>query len=93
MKAGTVSAIAKDADRCLTQSWSKYFYEHLDIYGNIDGLIYANAHNDEDSIALYELAANAIRCRHQNIMPLNHDILRPIIADIALANNLWIQPY
>jgi hypothetical protein len=93
MQAGTVSAIAKDADRCLTQSWSKYFYEHVDIYGNIDGLIYANAHNDEDSIALYERATKAILCKRRDVMPLKHDILRPIIAEIALANNLWIKPY
>ncbi len=93
MKSGTVAAIAKDADRNLTQNWSRYFYEHPDIYGNIDGLIYANAHNDEDSIALYERAGSAVSCQPKDLMSLSHDILRPIITDIALTNNLLIEPY
>ncbi len=45
MKAGTVTAIAKTANRNLSQTWSRYFYERKDLYSDLDGLIYSNAHN------------------------------------------------
>jgi hypothetical protein len=40
MKAGSVAALAKTADRELSQAWSRYFYEQEEIYGKIDGIIY-----------------------------------------------------
>lgn len=52
MRSGSVSALAKVADRLLSQAWSRYFYEQQEIYGRIDGIRYYNAHNDEDAIAL-----------------------------------------
>ena len=45
MKAGTVTAIAKTANRNLSQTWSRYFYERKDLYSDLDGIIYSNAHN------------------------------------------------
>jgi len=56
MAAGSVDALAQTADHRTTQPWSRYFYDHPEIYGEIDGIIYASAHNSEDSIALYERA-------------------------------------
>lgn len=43
MRAGTVSAIAK-TDHFLAQAWARYFYEHAEVYGLLDGLLYFNAH-------------------------------------------------
>ena len=50
--AGCVAAMASDGRRKLTQVWSRYFYENPDLYGNIEGLIFNNAHNQEEAIAL-----------------------------------------
>ena len=60
MKAGSVAALAKTADRSLSQEWSRYFYEQEDIYASVDGLIYFNAHNDDMAIALYERAIDGL---------------------------------
>ena len=49
MKAGTVTAIAKTANRNLSQTWSRYFYERKDLYSDLDGIIYSNAHKRSDS--------------------------------------------
>lgn len=54
MKAGSVAALAKVADHSLSQAWSRYFYERQEVYSKIDGIIYYNAHNDEEAIVLYE---------------------------------------
>lgn len=61
IRAGVTAELAK-APYGLSQAWSRYFYEHDEIYGPIDGAIYGSAHNDEDSIALYERAADALVC-------------------------------
>ena len=52
--AGSVMAMTSDGRRKLTQAWSRYFYENLDLYGNIEGLIFNNAHDGQMAIALYE---------------------------------------
>lgn len=85
MKAGSVAALAKVPDRGLSQSWSRYFY---DAYPNIDGLLCYNAHNDEESIALYERAANALV--HERSFALNDPRLRPHILEAANTNNMTI---
>lgn len=54
MQAGTVNSISQISDRHLSQAWGKYFYETISVYGEVDGLIFGNAHNNEHSIALYE---------------------------------------
>lgn len=93
MKAGTVSAIAKTANRNLSQTWSRYFYEQRSLYGEIDGLIYANAHNDEDAFALYERASTKLEKAKVETMPLNHPALRSTIFQIAANHSLLVNPY
>lgn len=92
MRAGTNATIAKAADRRLTQAWSRYFYEHTDVYAEVDGLIYLGAHNDEEVIALYERAADALECPPERVADLNDRALRPVILDAAARNGL-IMPY
>lgn len=92
LRAGSVAALAKVADRALSQSWSRYFYEQTHLYGTLDGLCYFNAHNDEAAIALYERAQNALSCPESQILSLNHPSLRPAIQQTALDNNLDFPP-
>lgn len=93
MRSGSVAALSKVAMRSLSQAWSRYFYESEEIYTHIDGIIYLNAHNDEDAIALYERARDAIVCPPEQVMPLRDDNLRPAILDAAIQNNLIVIPY
>jgi hypothetical protein len=88
MKIGTVSAIAKIADRNLSQAWSRYFYDNPQIFGEIDGLIFSNAHNDEDAIALYERAKSQLDNSSIKTLPLNSPALKTAIEDIAVNNGL-----
>lgn len=92
MRAGSVAALAKIADRDLSQEWSRYFYEQTDQYGEIDGISYLNAHNDEEAIALYERAQSGLVCTDTQILPLAHPSLRPGIQQAALANHLDFSP-
>jgi RES domain len=92
MKAGSVSALAKIADREISQAWSRYFYENEHIYTKIDGIIYANAHNDEDAIALYERGKDGLACDQAQILRLDSLRLRPAIQEAALQNNLIFKP-
>lgn len=62
MRAGSVAALAKVANRHLSQAWSRYFYEQTDLYGQIDGISFLNAHNDEEAFALYERAQSVLIC-------------------------------
>lgn len=88
MKAGTVSAIAKTANRDLSQAWGRYFYEHTAIYDTIEGLIFSNGHNDEDAIALFERAEVQLKSSKVTTLPLNSMALRPALIDIAIENSL-----
>jgi hypothetical protein len=88
MRAGSVAALAKVADRSLSQAWSRYFYETTDTFGTIDGIVYHNAHNDEDAVALYERARDALSCPPNNVVRLDDESLRPYLLDLALKNNL-----
>ena len=92
MKAGSVAALAKTADRNLSQEWSRYFYEQEDIYPTVDGLIYFNAHNDDIAIALYERAIDGLVCPSNQITRLDHPQLRPAIQQTAIDNNLIFRP-
>jgi hypothetical protein len=87
MRAGTVAAIAKCEHR-LSQPWSCYFYDTGTAFGNIDGLYYLNAHNDEAAIMLYERARDALRCEDADVVALDDPWLRPILLDIMRSNNL-----
>ncbi|MBR8828059.1 MAG: RES family NAD+ phosphorylase [Gomphosphaeria aponina SAG 52.96 = DSM 107014] len=93
MKAGTVSAISKTANRNLSQTWSRYFYEQSSLYGEIDGLIYSNAHNDEDAVALYQRAITKLTLAKVQTMSLNHPALRSAIFQIAQNHSLLVSPY
>ncbi len=90
MRAGSVAALAKTADRPLSQSWSRYFYEHNAAYPDIDGIIFYNAHNDEDAVALYERCADALVCDPNDDMRLDDLRLRPAILEAAIQNNLSV---
>jgi RES domain len=92
LRAGSVAALAKVADRAFSQNWSRYFYEETAIYGTLDGICYFNAHNDEAAIALYERSKDALSCPDTQILALNHPNLRPAIQQAALENNLDFLP-
>jgi hypothetical protein len=92
MRAGSVAALAKIADRSLSQAWSRYFYEQTRVYGQIDGIRYFNAHNDEDAIALYESAQTALICPSDQYIRLDHLSLRPAIQRAAIGNHLDFLP-
>ena len=93
MKAGTVTAIAKTANRNLSQTWSRYFYERKDLYSDLDGIIYSNAHNDDDALALYERAQSKLVTSKVKTMPLKHPALRSAIFQIAENHSLLVSPY
>ncbi len=88
MKSGTVSAIAKTANRDLSQAWACYFYEEVSVYDDIAGLILSNAHNDEDSIALFERAQTQLESANVVTLPLGSLALRPALKDIAIRNSM-----
>lgn len=88
MNAGIFSCVSQIADRNLSQLWGKYFYEKTEVYGLIDGLIFHNAHNSEDSIVLYERAKAQLDSAKVKISALNSLSLRPAIADCALKNSM-----
>jgi RES domain len=92
MRAGSVAALAKVADRNLSQEWSRYFYEQTSHYRQVDGISYLNAHNDEEAIALYERAQSALVCPDTQILRLDHPSLRPAIQQAALDNHLHFPP-
>lgn len=90
MRVGSVAALAKTADRSLSQAWSRHFYEHPEVFGEVDGLLYFNAHNDEEAIVLFERAAGAIDCPDDQVLRLDDPDLRTIVEDIGRENNLVI---
>ncbi len=90
MRAGTVVAVST-ADHALSQQWSLYFYDNPDTYGQIDGLIYANAHNGADAITLYERAEQALACPPERDWPLRDPVVETAIRAIAHANNLLVE--
>lgn len=88
MKAGTVSAIAKTANRDLSQAWGRYFYEQTKIYDTIAGLIFSNAHNDEDAIALFERAEPQLKTASVTTLSLSSSAIRTSLLEAAIKNNL-----
>jgi len=58
LRAGAITAICAGS-HAIARLWSRYFYEHPELYGQIDGLAYRNAHNEGTAYALYERCANA----------------------------------
>lgn len=93
MANGTVVALSSVPDRDISQNWSRYFYDNYDTYTKVDGIIYHNAHNSEQSVALYERAFDALSCSPSNVMPLNHKVLRTEIRKVAQEHGLIVAPY
>lgn len=91
MRAGTKAAITKVPDRSLSQAWSRHFYETSEVYGEVDGLIYPNAHNDEEAIALYERAHDALDCPPERVMRLGDEALRAAVLEAADDNDLMVD--
>ena len=91
MRAGTQAAIAKASDRGLSRAWSRHLYENTEIYGEVDGLIYLNAHNDEEAIALYERASDALECPPERVTRLDDQALRTAVLEAADDNNLVVD--
>ena len=94
MAAGSVSALNSVADRKLSQAWSNYIYEQPDLYGEVDGLMYNNAHNGEDAIVLYERCEAKIKSSKIKSKPLKNRSLRHLI-DLCATNHgmACFEPY
>lgn len=94
MRAGSVAALSQNADYGLSQSWSRYFYQHPAVYTSIDGILYANAHNGGDAVALYERAAGALACSEDFVMRLDSadPEFRALLQYIGLQNDILVPP-
>ncbi len=91
MLAGANEAtLAKTDKRSVSQAWSRYFYEQKAIYSDIHGIIYRNAHNNEEAIALYERAKRLLTCLPKDVLPLGDQSLRGVILEAAQENNLTV---
>ncbi len=88
MRVGSVAALAKVADRTLSQAWARYFYERSEFFGKIDGIAYYNAHNDEDALVLFERADGALNCPPDRVIRLDDPMLSTALEQVALQNNL-----
>lgn len=87
MRAGSIAALMSVPTRRLSQVWSRYFYASP-LFKNMDGLLYTNAHNEEESVALYERAADALECGPADSLPLNDPALRTYLQEVAIRSNL-----
>jgi hypothetical protein len=94
MAAGSVAALGAVADRLVSQAWSRYFYEQTDIYQEVDGILYSNAHNGEKAIALYERSEPIISNALIKTRPLKDKSIRHLIdAGVAENNMNCFEPY
>ncbi len=89
--AGATSSMVVDGRRKLTQAWSRYFYDNSDLYGEIDGLIFNNAHNGEEAIALYERAVKQLSSASISTLNLNEPTMRESILKVANQLNLLVE--
>jgi hypothetical protein len=97
MRAGTVAALCKVPDRSLTQAWVRFFYHRTDLYQTaageaIHGLLYSNAHNDDDAVCLYERAEGTLTCASGAILHLADPDLLPLLAAIGHDCHIVIPP-
>jgi hypothetical protein len=70
-EAGANQAICNCPSRSDSQRWSRYFYDE---YPDVQGLIYGNAHDGADAIALFERCDGALIL--ENDLALAEPILR-----------------
>jgi RES domain len=89
MRAGANDAtLAKLNRRIVTQAWSRLFYEYQARYPEIYGIIYGNAHNNQDAIAFYERGEKHLDCESEDVFPLADPKLRGYVLKAAKKNNL-----
>ena len=91
MRAGTVAAISA-ADHRLSQQWSRYFWEHPQVYGELDGLFYASAHNGEPAVALYERGRDGVGVPSGHDARLTDPAVLAVIRREALDQGLVVLP-
>ena len=89
--AGSVAAMAVDGRRKLTQAWSRYFYKNPDLYGNIEGLVFNNAHDGQAAIAVYERATSKLLSADVSVLDLNEPTIRETVLAIATKLNLLVE--
>jgi RES domain len=99
MLAGANEAtLAKSEKRALTQAWSRLFYDYKEKYQEVQGIIYRNAHNNEEAIVFYERAENYLSCDKNDVFALGCPELRGHIIKAARENNIrvifpeWTEP-
>jgi hypothetical protein len=94
MAAGSVAALGSVADRSISQAWSRYFYEKTEIYQEVHGILYNNAHNGEKAIALYERSSLIIRSANIQTRLLRDKSIRHLIDACVADNNMnCFEPY
>jgi RES domain len=86
MRVGCVFAISGIVDRKQTQKWSRHFYERLDLFGKIDGLIHTGAYNGENVIVLNERCEDTL-----SITPTKLAEWRTEIIQTAKDNNMKFE--
>lgn len=91
MRAGTVAAISA-SDHSLSRPWSRYFWEHPEIYGELDGLFYLSAHNGQPAVALYERARDGLEVPRGHDAPLTDPAVLAAVRRGALAHGLVVLP-
>ena len=89
MRCGSVAALSKVADRSCSQAWSRYFYES-NVIGEVDGVLYSNAHNDEDAVILYERSSDALECPANRVIRLMDTRIQPRVMEIMLQHNILL---
>ncbi len=91
--AGAPADISDYPLRPPTQEWSRYFYEHPNLYREVDGLLYTARHSGVDAYALYERCEGAIHS--PGFAPyaysLGHERVREQVVDIAARRNLAVM--
>jgi hypothetical protein len=91
MRAGTVPAISA-GDHSLSQPWSRYFWEHPEIYDELDGLFYLSPHNGQPAVALYERARDALALPRGQDAPLGDPVVLAAVRRAALDHGLVVLP-
>ena len=82
------------ASRRPRNGFSRYFYEQIDIYQKVDGILYSNAHNGEKAIALYERSEPIISNAKIQTRPLKDRSIRHLIDAAVAENNMnCFEPY
>ncbi|MEC4819745.1 MAG: RES family NAD+ phosphorylase [Scytonema sp. PMC 1069.18] len=92
------ATLAKTEKRALTQAWSRLFYDCKEKYTDVQGIIYRNAHNNEEAIVFYERGENYLSCEKKDVFSLGSPELRGHIIKAAKENNIrvifpeWTEP-